>query len=104
MLDIVEIYIEDLTKKLENTPEAARINELWVKGLLCISEAIDLLLDAAEKDKFNYKIQYQVNEGERFKTYDDTIYNYREVQKELERLKEAVPGFSWRYKKEKKVV
>jgi hypothetical protein len=98
MQPIIEAYAEELNA----APEAENINFMWERGLLCYGEAIEMLREAAENNRFNFIIQYQNNPGEKYRDYCDTLYTWDEVKKELVRLKEAAPGFSWRYRKELK--
>lgn len=98
MQPIIEVYAEELNA----APEAANINLMWERGLLTSAEAIKMIIEAAENNRFNFIIQYQHNPGEKYRDYCDTFYTWDEAKKELARLRDAAPGFSWRYRKELK--
>jgi hypothetical protein len=98
MQPIIEAYAEELNA----APEAANINFLWQRGLLTSAEAIKMIIEAAENAKYNFIIQYRPDAGRRFYDYCDILYTWDEAKKELERLRDAAPGFSWRYRKELK--
>ena len=95
MNNLIEAYIKDLSE----TPEASKINNLWERGYVTYSEAIKMLLEAAENNKYDFIIQYQKDKGGKYRDYCDTLYTYKEATEEVFRLTEAAPAFNWRYKK-----
>lgn len=95
---IIELYTQDL----KATPEAAKINQLWERGLLCYREAVEMLKESEEKNRFYYVIQYKGYTAKKYHDYCETLYTWEEAKEELQRLKEAAPDFAWRTRKELK--
>lgn len=102
MNNLINAYLQDVAEKLETAPDAERINRLWVKGYITYSEAVKMLLEDVERAKYDYIIQYQKDNGGRYRDYCDTLYTYREALDEVNRLQDAAPAMNWRYKRIKK--
>lgn len=102
MQHLIEYYLEQLREELESTPESVKICKAWESGLLVYDEAIKALQEAAKRNKFDYIIQYQKDNGGKYRTLSDILYTYREAAEEVLRLQEVAPAFKWRYKAIKK--
>ena len=100
MHGLIEYYGEQITKAMEETPEAEKICKAWEKGYITYVEAIKALLEAVEHNKYIYIIQYKSENNRKYHDYCDTEYNYQEATEEINRLREQAPAFLWRYRKE----
>lgn len=98
MLPIIEEYANELNA----TEAAAKYNLLWERGLLTYNEALKLIQESAEKNRFSYSIQFKSYNAKKYHYYSETLYTWEEAKQELQRLKEAAPDFGWRTKKEYK--
>lgn len=98
MLPIIEEYASELNA----TEAAANYNLLWERGLLTYDEALKLIQESAEKNRFYYVIQYKGYNARKYHDFCETLYTWEEAKKELQRLKEAAPDFGWRTRKEYK--
>lgn len=88
--------LKQYAAELESTPEAPAILANFDRGLITARETLKALEEAADNAQYFFTIQYQPNPGQRWKAYTDTEYTHGEAAAELERLREAAPGFSWR--------
>ena len=57
MKSLVDIYAEEL----KENPQTAKIENLFDKGYITYAEAIKMILESAEKNKFYYVI-YVIND------------------------------------------
>lgn len=96
MKSIVDIYAEEL----KENPQTAKIENLFDKGYITYAEAIKMILESAEKNKFYYVIQYKGYIAKKYHDYCEPLYTWEEAKKELQRLKEVAPDFAWRTRKE----
>lgn len=103
MHKLIEYYGQEIMQAMQETPEAEKICQMWENGYLTYSEAIEELLQATERNKYNYFIQYKTNTYKHYRDFLTTIkYSYQEATEELERLRAIAPAFTWRLRKERK--
>lgn len=98
MKSIVDIYAEEL----KANPQTAKIENLFDKGYITFAEAVKMILESAEKNKFYYVIQYKPETGKKYKDLCETLYTWEEAENELYRLKEATTKYKFRTRKELK--
>lgn len=100
MKSLIDIYAEEL----KNAPQTAKIERLFDKGLITYSEAIQSIVESAEKNKVYYVIQYKAGNMRKYCDIDKTLLTYEEAKEELNRLKDAgrENGFSFRTRTELK--
>lgn len=98
MNELISAYMTDL----QNTPTAEKYNDLWVRGLITYGEAVQMLTQSEEANRFYYVIQYKGYTAKSYHDFTDTLYTYEEAREELNRLKDSVPDFKFRTRKELK--
>ena len=98
MQTLIQAFADDLNA----APEAEKISNMWERGLLTYGEAVKMLIEAAENNRYFFIIQYKGYTANRYHDYSEIQYTWSEAKEELNRLRDTAPGFSWRYRKELK--
>ncbi|MBR3645220.1 MAG: hypothetical protein IKN54_02280 [Lachnospiraceae bacterium] len=89
--------LNDLLDDIRRTTDAEKINRLWLKGYLTMTEAKEMIMNDFLDSKYNYVILYKENKpGKRYKKFLTSIYKTRT---EAEEAIPNWPQYSFKLKK-----